>query len=155
MTNKVPNFIYPVKFMTPSHILIKRFHSHYSENASFCNCSRFCCKLLYVHSCFAMILMGKRELVALLSLSSLCLVIDVWLFLPVPWVCLQLVIVVFSDHTYYFSLSDFKVKLERTSNSSQSLQDECFGKNYWPHRRFHSKLQAGKWNFCPLMYLRC
>ena len=27
----------------------------------------FCCMLLYVHSSFAIILMGKRELVALLS----------------------------------------------------------------------------------------
>ena len=43
--------------------------------------------------------MGKRELVALLSLSSWCLVIVVWLFLVVPWVCLQFVIVVFPDHT--------------------------------------------------------
>ena len=34
----------------------------------------FCCTLLYVHSCFAIVLMGKRELVALISLSSLCLV---------------------------------------------------------------------------------
>ena len=34
-----------------------------------CNCSMFCCKLLYVHSCFAIILMGKRKLIALLSLS--------------------------------------------------------------------------------------
>ena len=53
--------------------------------------------LLYVHSSFAIILMGKRELVALLSLSSWCLVIVVWLFLVVPWVCLQFVIVVFPD----------------------------------------------------------
>ena len=37
--------------------------------------SMFCCTLLYVHSSFAIILMGKRELVALLSLSSWCLVI--------------------------------------------------------------------------------
>ena len=36
----------------------------------FCNCSMFCCALLCVHSSFAIILMGKRELVALLSLSS-------------------------------------------------------------------------------------
>ena len=43
----------------------------------FCNCSKLCCSLLYVHSSFAIILMGKREreLVALLSLSSWCLVI--------------------------------------------------------------------------------
>ena len=38
-----------------------------------CNYSMFCCTLLYVHSSFAIILMGKRELVALLSLSSWCL----------------------------------------------------------------------------------
>ena len=31
-----------------------------------CNCSMFCCTLLYVHSSIAIILMGKRELVALL-----------------------------------------------------------------------------------------
>ena len=35
-----------------------------------CNCSMFCCTLLYAHSSFAIILMGMRELVALLSLSS-------------------------------------------------------------------------------------
>ena len=35
----------------------------------------FCCTLLYVHSSFAIILMGKKELLALLSLSSWCLVI--------------------------------------------------------------------------------
>ena len=34
----------------------------------------FCCMLLYVHSSIAIILMGKRELVALLNLSSWCLV---------------------------------------------------------------------------------
>ena len=33
----------------------------------------------------ATILMGKRELVALLSLSSWCLVMVEWLFLAVPW----------------------------------------------------------------------
>ena len=35
-----------------------------------CNCSMFCCTLLYVHPSIAIILMGKRELVALLNLSS-------------------------------------------------------------------------------------
>ena len=58
--------------------------------------------LLYVPSSFAIIFMGNRELVALLSLSFWCLVIVVWLFLAVPWVCLQLVIVVFPDNTHYF-----------------------------------------------------
>ena len=66
-----------------------------------CNCSMFCCTLLYVHSSCAIILMGKRELIALLSLSSWCLVIVVWLFLAVPWVCLQFVILVFPDHNHY------------------------------------------------------
>ena len=42
----------------------------------------FCCTLLYVHSSFAVILMGKRELVALLGLSSWCLVIVVHAALP-------------------------------------------------------------------------
>ena len=39
-----------------------------------CNCSIFCCTLLYIHSCIVIILMGKRELVALLNLSTWCLV---------------------------------------------------------------------------------
>ena len=67
-----------------------------------CNCSMFCCTLLYVHSSFAIILMGKRELVDLLSLSSWCLVMFVWLLLAVQWVCLRFVIVAFPDHTHCF-----------------------------------------------------
>ena len=43
--------------------------------------------------------MGKRELVALLCLSSWCLVIVVWLFLTMPRVYLQFVMVVFPHHT--------------------------------------------------------
>ena len=65
-----------------------------------CNCNMFCCTLLYAHSSFAIILMGKKELVALLSLSSWCLAMVVWLVLAVPWVCLRFVSVVFPDHTY-------------------------------------------------------
>ena len=64
----------------------------------------FCCTLLYVHSSFAIILVGKRELVALLGLSFWCLVIVVWLFLAVPWVCLRFVIVVLPDHTHLLFL---------------------------------------------------
>ena len=45
----------------------------------------FCCTLLYVHSSIAIILMGKRELVALLDLSSWCFVMVERLFLAVPW----------------------------------------------------------------------
>ena len=73
----------------------------------FCNCSTFCCALLYVLSSFAIISMGKRELVALLSLSSWCLVIVVWLFLAVPWICLQFVIVVFPDHIHLLLLEEW------------------------------------------------
>ena len=67
-----------------------------------CNCSMFCCMLRYVNSSFAIILMGIKELVAFLSLSSWCLVIVVWLFLAVQWVCLQFVIAVFSNHSNYY-----------------------------------------------------
>ena len=80
-------------------------------------CSMFCCILLYVHSSFATILMGKRELVALLSLSSWCLVIVVWLFLAMPWVCLQFVIVVFPDHTHFLF---YKGKLVKSSSLKPS-----------------------------------
>ena len=65
-----------------------------------CNCSMFCCTLLYVHSSIAIIWMGKRELIALLNLSSWCLVMVERLFLVVPRGCLQFVIVVFPDHTH-------------------------------------------------------
>ena len=71
-----------------------------------CNCSMFCCTLLYVHSSFAIILMGKRELVALLNLSSWCLVMVERLFLAVPRGCLRFVIVVFLDHTHLLFLFD-------------------------------------------------
>ena len=62
----------------------------------------FCCTLLYVHSSIAIILMGKRELIASLNLSSWCLVMVERLFLAVPRGCLQFVIVVFPDRAHYF-----------------------------------------------------
>ena len=77
-----------------------------------CNCSMFCCcTLLYVHSSIAIILMGKRELIALLNLSSWCLVMVERLFLTVPRGCLQFVIVVFPDHTHLLFLIILYVKL--------------------------------------------
>ena len=62
--------------------------------------------LLCVHSSFALILKRKGKLVALLLLSSRCIVIIhiLWLFLKVPWVGLQCVIVVFPDHTHLLFL---------------------------------------------------
>ena len=59
------------------------------------------------------------------------------------------------------SPSDFKVKIERTSNSSQSnspegrvLWEEISGRVLWEElpvvSRFQSYLRADEWNFCPL-----
>ena len=59
----------------------------------------FCCAVLCVLSSFVIILIGKRALVALLRLSSWCLVrVSVlWLCFTVLWVGLRCVIVVFAD----------------------------------------------------------
>ena len=65
----------------------------------------FCCTLLYVQASIAIILMGKRELIALLNLSSWCLVMVERLFLAVPRGGLQFVIVVFPDHTHLLFFS--------------------------------------------------
>ena len=64
--------------------------------------SLFCYALLCVHSNFAIILKRKKKLVALLLLSWGCIVTKnvLWLFLKVPLVGLQCVIVVFPDHTH-------------------------------------------------------
>ena len=70
-----------------------------------CNCSMFCCTLLYVHSSIEIILMGKRELIALLNLSSWCFVMVERLLLAVPRGCLQFVTVVFPDHTHLLFLT--------------------------------------------------
>ena len=79
-----------------------------------CNCSVFCSTLLYVYSSIAIILMGKRELVALFNLPPWCFVMAEWLFLAVPRGCLRFVIVVFPDHThllffYHSELKTFKM----------------------------------------------
>ena len=56
--------------------------------------------------------MGKRELIALLNLSSWCLLMVERFFLAVPRGCLQFVIVVFHNHTHLlFSMVDSNVKL--------------------------------------------
>ena len=49
--------------------------------------------------------MGKGELVALLNLSSWCLVMVERLFIAVPQGCLRFVIGVFPDHTHLLFLS--------------------------------------------------
>ena len=56
----------------------------------------------HTHLLFAIILKRKRELVALLLLSYGCLVtVNVlWIFLTVPQVGMQCLIVVFPDYTH-------------------------------------------------------
>ena len=80
----------------------------------------FCCELLNVHSGFAIILTGKGGgLVALLGLPFWCLVVVVWLFLAVPWICLRFVVVVFPDHPhllYLFLNLVVKMKICRSQN---------------------------------------
>ena len=64
--------------------------------------SLFWYALLCILSSFAIILKRKIELVALLLLSYKCLVTVyvLWLFLAMPWIDMQCVIVVFPDHTH-------------------------------------------------------
>ena len=81
----------------------------------------FCCTLLYVHSSIAIILMGKRELVALLNLSSWCLVMVERLFLGVPRGCLRFVIVVFPDHTHLLVLVE-KVCSDNLRNKHKHIE---------------------------------
>ena len=90
-----------------------------------CNCSMFCCMLLYVHFSIAIILMGKRELIALLNLSSWCLVMVERLFLTVPRGCLQFVIVVFPDHTHllFLALRMHVESLSKHCDSTIVLED--------------------------------
>ena len=85
----------------------------------------FCCMLLYVHSSITIILMGKRELIVLLNLSSWCLMMVERLFFAVPRGCLQFVIVVFPDHTHLLFFIEqnrtepkFYFRLKHTSSSS-------------------------------------
>ena len=56
--------------------------------------------------------MGKRELVALLNLSSWCIVMVERLFLAVPWGCLRFVIVVFPDHTHLLFLNENLIAID-------------------------------------------
>ena len=56
--------------------------------------------------------MGKRELVALLNLSSWCRVMVEPLFLAVPRGYLQFVIVVFPDHTHLLFLVQYNYMVQ-------------------------------------------
>ena len=69
--------------------------------------------------------MGKRELVALLNLSSCCLVMVEWLFLAVPWGYLRFVVVVFPDHTHILVLDKLFMS-PLTIQNLLHLQSTCF-----------------------------
>ena len=91
-----------------------------------CNCSMFCCTLLYVHFSIAIILMGKRELIALLNLSSWCLVMVERLFLAVSRGSLQFVIVVFPDHTHLLFLLWVESVLASILSEGSIFASGCF-----------------------------
>ena len=91
----------------------------------------FCCTLLYVHSSITIILMEKRELIALINLSSWCLVMVERLFLAVPRDCLQFVIVVFPDHTHLLFL--FRCLKEPS---------HCDGSFEYPHHMFWFRIET-------------
>ena len=59
---------------------------------------------LFLLDYFGLFSFGERELIALLNLSSWCLVMVERLFLTVPRGCPQFVIVVFPDHTHLLFL---------------------------------------------------
>ena len=97
-----------------------------------CNCSMFCCTFLYVHFSIAIILMGKRELIALLNLSSWCLVMVERLFLTVPQGCLQFVIVVFPDHTHLLFLKVIRDKITDSNKTIITLNNpSCCKDSNW------------------------
>ena len=96
----------------------------------------FCCTLICVRSSIAIILMGKRELVALLNLSSWCLMMVERLFLAVPQGCLWFVIVVFPNHTHLLFL-------ERVTRIIVHL----LGLNSMSHSKDHfAKLSRSSWS---------
>ena len=101
-----------------------KYTSRYKRRSNKDN-NGLCLLLLYFYSNFAIILMGKRELAALLSLSSWCLLIVVWLFLVVIWVCLQFVVVVFPDHTHLFYNDSTVYTTEYWSKRRPTVKPQC------------------------------
>ena len=65
--------------------------------------------------------LGKRDLVALLNLSSWCLVMVVWLFLAIPRGCLRFVIVVFPDHSHLLFLRNSELEANKLYDRAYKL----------------------------------
>ena len=84
---------------------IKTVRGPFNVICQFCGSSVFVTVLLciiFVYSCFAIILKRNTKPVALLLLSYRCIVLInvLWFILRVPWVGLQSVIVVLPVHTH-------------------------------------------------------
>ena len=94
----------------------------------------FCYVLLCVHTSFAIILKRKRKLVALLLLSYRCIVTlnILWLFLTVPWVGLQCMIVVFPDHTHLlFNKVSARVQSQANTSPPAKRHSDCVSQASW------------------------
>ena len=88
----------------------------------FCVCSMFCYALLCVLPSFTTILMGKRVLVALLCLSSWCLVIYMWHLDPLGFIGWSAVCDCGISRSY--SLFDFSTSCN--NRLTTSLKDKRF-----------------------------
>ena len=73
-----------------------------------------------------LVLMGKRELIALLNLSSWCLVMVERLFLAVPRGCLRFVIVVFPDYTHLLFFCKFRNKILLSNTTDRNVSQHCY-----------------------------
>ena len=98
-------------------------------------------------SSIAIILMGKRELIALLNLSSWCLVMVERLFLAVPRGCLQFVIVVLPDHTHllFFTLRYIGIRKHFLKYHSPPPPPPCASKSFCLHMCYHILHFVWKW----------
>ena len=86
--------------------------------------------------------MGKRELIALLNLSSWCLVVVERLFLAVPRGCLQFVIVVFPDHTHLLFLVSLSYHL--SLRSLFTVNSEMFARTLSSRNFAYAKFRENK-----------
>ena len=66
-----------------------------------------------------------------LSYRSIVTINVLWLFLTVPWVGLQCVIVVFPDHTYFLKVKTKSPKFETTK---YTFKFSCTISNIWTQK---------------------
>ena len=83
--------------------------------------------------------MEKRELIALLNLSSWCLMMVERLFLAVPRGCLRFVIVVFPDHTHLIFFISKPVKKKATIRNRNNQIPQLTHDTIWERDKNTSK----------------